>query len=193
MIGKGQGIIHNILNILDTICFGSSYFQIAMLLRRSMLLNGCLYNCAVGHNLSKKEIRELNQIDKCFFSCLLHLPFSAPEESVHLELGENDIDYKVFNKEGDLIAYAEVKGRLRPMNKAFPLPVAIRKLVKLSDKRLNPIMIWACEDGLIYSTVDKLKGEIRWGGRPPRDGAVNDSELMAYFQPNVNFKYIKYI
>ncbi len=109
------------------------------------------------------------------------------------KLGENDIDYKVFNKEGDLIAYAEVKGRLRPMNKAFPLPVAIRKLVKLSDKRLNPIMIWACEDGLIYSTVDKLKGEIRWGGRPPRDGAVNDSELMAYFQPNVNFKYIKYI
>ena len=78
------------------------------------------------------------------------------------KLGENDIDYKVFNKEVDLVAYAEVKGRLRPMSKAFPLPVAVRKLVKLSDKRLNPIMIWACEDGLIYSPVDKLKGEIRW-------------------------------
>ncbi len=108
------------------------------------------------------------------------------------KLGENDIDYKVFNKDGDLVAYAEVKGRLRPMNKAFPLPVAIRKLVKLSDKRLNPIMIWACEDGLIYSPVDKLNGDIRWGGRPPREGAVNDAELMAYFPFTKKFKYVKY-
>ena len=109
------------------------------------------------------------------------------------KLGENDIDYKVFNKEGDLVAYAEVKGRLRPMNKAFPLPVAARKLVKLSDKRLNPIMIWACDDGIVYSSVDKLQGEIRWGGRPPREGAVNDAELMAYFPFTKRFKYIKYV
>ena len=108
------------------------------------------------------------------------------------KLGEHDVDYKVFNKDGDLIAYAEVKGRLRPMNKAFPLPVAVRKLVKLSDKRLNPIMIWACEDGLIYSPVDKLNGDIRWGGRPPREGAVNDAELMAYFPFTKRFKYVKY-
>ena len=109
------------------------------------------------------------------------------------KLGENDIDYKVFDKDGDLIAYAEVKGRLRPMNKAFPLPVAVRKLVKLSDKRLNPIIIWSCEDGLIYSRVDKLNGSIRWGGRPSREGAVNDSELMAYFNNDTNFKYIKHL
>tara|TARA_R110002012_G_scaffold143444_3_gene301657 strand:+ start:379 stop:792 length:414 start_codon:yes stop_codon:yes gene_type:complete len=109
------------------------------------------------------------------------------------KLGENDIDYKVFNKEGELVAYAEVKGRLKPMNKSFPLPIAVRKLVKLSDKRLNPIIIWACEDGLIYSRVDKLKGEIRWGGRPSREEAVNDSELMAYFNDDTNFKYIKHL
>ena len=108
------------------------------------------------------------------------------------KLGENDIDYKVFNKEGTLVAYAEVKGRLRPMSKAFPLPVALRKLVKLSDKRLNPIMIWACDNGLIYSPVRILKGEVMWGGRPPREGAVNDQELMAYFKFNKSFKYVKY-
>ncbi len=78
------------------------------------------------------------------------------------------------------------------MNKAFPLPVALRKLVKLSDKRLNPIMIWACDDGLIYSPVRILKGEVMWGGRPPREGAVNDQELMAYFKFNKSFKYVKY-
>ena len=108
------------------------------------------------------------------------------------KLGENDVDYKVFNKDGELLGYAEVKGRLRPMGKAFPLPVAVRKLVKLSDKRLNPIMIWACEDGLVYSRVTELQGSIRWGGRAPRDGAVNDEELMAYFPFTKKFKYVKY-
>jgi len=108
------------------------------------------------------------------------------------KLGEHDIDYKVFNKEGELLGYAEVKGRLRPMSKAFPLPVAARKLVKLSDKRLNPIMIWACEDGLIYSPVTELQGSLRWGGREPRDEAVNDEEIMAYFPFTKRFKYVKY-
>ena len=109
------------------------------------------------------------------------------------KLGEDDIDYKVFNKEGELIGYAEIKGRTKKINKAFPLPVALRKLVKLSDKRLNPIMIWACEDGVIYCRVSELQGEIRWGGRQPRNGSVNDQELMGYFPHNKRFKYIKFL
>ena len=50
------------------------------------------------------------------------------------KLGDNDIDYKIFNEAGELIGYTEIKGRHCNMNKAFPLPVAARKLVKLSDK-----------------------------------------------------------
>ena len=65
------------------------------------------------------------------------------------KLGPNDIDYRVFDSKGELIAYVEVKGRLRPIKEAYPLPVAARKVVKLCDKRLNPVMIWACEDGII--------------------------------------------
>ena len=49
-----------------------------------------------------------------------------------------DIDYKIFDKDKKLIAYAEVKGRVRPIRDAYPLPIAIRKLVKLADKRLAP-------------------------------------------------------
>ena len=67
------------------------------------------------------------------------------------KLDPNDIDFRVFDSEGDMIAYVEVKGRLKKYKDAFPLPVAARKLVKLADKRLNPVMIWACEDGIVYS------------------------------------------
>lgn len=108
------------------------------------------------------------------------------------KLDPHDIDYKVFNKNGELIAYVEVKGRIRTMNSAYPLPIAVRKLVKLIDKRLNPVVIWSCEDGIIYGQADKLVGEIKWGGRSPRKGSTNDTELMAYYEKQGAFKYVRF-
>jgi hypothetical protein len=103
-----------------------------------------------------------------------------------------DVDYKVFDKDGNLIAYAEIKGRIRTMRDAYPLPVAARKVVKLVDKRLVPVMIWACEDGIIYGKVNKLKGEITWGGRSPREGSSNDLELMVFYDKQKDLKYIRF-
>jgi hypothetical protein len=109
------------------------------------------------------------------------------------KLDPQDIDYKIFDKDGNLIAYAEVKGIIKTIYNAYPLPVAAKKIVKLVDKRLAPVMIWACEDGIIYGKVDKLKGDIRWGGRTPRDNSFNDLELMAYYEKQKELKYIRYI
>lgn len=109
------------------------------------------------------------------------------------KLDPQDIDYKVFDKDKNLIAYAEVKGRIRTMKTAYPLPVSARKLVKLIDKRLAPVLIWACDDGIIYGKANKLKGEIKWGGRPPRDGSFSDSEMMVYYDSQKELKYIRYV
>lgn len=109
------------------------------------------------------------------------------------KLDPHDIDYKVFDKDKNLIAYAEVKGRIRNMKTAYPLPVAAKKLVKLIDKRLAPVLIWACDDGIIYGKANKLKGEIKWGGRPPRDGSFNDNELMVYYDKQKELKYVRYV
>ena len=109
------------------------------------------------------------------------------------KLDPHDIDYKVFDKYKNLIAYAEVKGRIRTIRGAYPLPISAKKLVKLIDKRLAPVLIWACEDGIIYGKANKLQGEIKWGGRPPRDGAVNDAEMMVYYDKQKELKYIRYV
>jgi len=109
------------------------------------------------------------------------------------KLDPQDVDYKVFDKDKNLIAYAEVKGRIRTMKTAYPLPVSARKLVKLIDKRLAPVLIWACDDGIIYGKANKLIGEIKWGGRPPRDGSFSDSEMMVYFDNQKELKYIRYV
>jgi hypothetical protein len=108
------------------------------------------------------------------------------------KLDPYDIDYKVFDKDGKLIAYAEVKGRIKRMHNAYPLPVATRKVVKLVDKRLTPVMIWSCEDGIIYGQVQKLKGEVKWGGRAPRENSFNDAELMIYYDKQKALKYIRF-
>lgn len=109
------------------------------------------------------------------------------------KLDPHDIDYKVFDKDKNLIAYAEVKGRIRSMRDAYPLPISVKKLIKLIDKRLNPVIIWACEDGIIYGKASKLKGEIKWGGRAAREGSSNDAELMAYYDKQKEFKYVRYL
>jgi|EP01047_Picozoa_sp_COSAG01_P055448 hypothetical protein len=108
------------------------------------------------------------------------------------KLDPNDIDYKVFDKEGKLIAYAEVKGRYKTISNCYPLPVACRKIVKLCDKRLNPVIIWACDDGIVYGQPSQIEGNIKWGGRKPREGAVNDQELMIYYPKQKTLRYHTY-
>jgi hypothetical protein len=109
------------------------------------------------------------------------------------KLDPHDIDYKIFDKDKNLIAYAEVKGRIRTMRSAYPLPVAVRKITKLADKRLNPVLIWSCDDGIIYGKVNMLKGEIKWGGRTPRDNSFDDSELMVYYDKQKELKYVRFV
>ena len=107
------------------------------------------------------------------------------------KLHENDIDFKVF-KDNKLISFVEVKGRHKCIDQSFPLPIAARKLVKLSDKKINPVIIWACDDGIIYSKVNLLKGIVRWGGRIKRQGSTNDQEVMLYFDRQKNMKTFIY-
>lgn len=103
-----------------------------------------------------------------------------------------DVDYRVYNDKGNLIAYVEVKDRLRDMADAYPLPISATKVTKLCAKRLNPVIIWACEDGIIYGKVNEIVAEARWGGRKPMEGSYSDEELMLYYPKQKTFKYAKY-
>ena len=119
--------------------------------------------------------------------------FVGTFKGTYQKLGENDVDYIIINANGIAIAFAEVKGRMREVKDAYPLPVSVKKLIKITDKNLVPVIIWACYDGIIYSKVNELKGTIKIGGRKPRVGSHNDIELMAYYgKENNNFKTIYY-
>lgn len=97
------------------------------------------------------------------------------------KLDPNDVDYKVFDKDNKLIAYAEVVSRVRTMANSYPVPIPAKKLVKLFDKRIPPIIIWSCDDGIIYAKANELRGEV-----------IFDSELIVYYKKNKEFKYIRF-
>ena len=86
-VSKGLGIITQITNLLDAVNFGEHYFEIGLLLRDTMLINGVLTNAEIWYNLQKSEIKELEDLDKILLRKLLGAPVSTPGEAFFLELG----------------------------------------------------------------------------------------------------------
>ena len=84
---KGNGIISKIFSIIDTLCFGPYMFEIAVLLRNSMLINGVLNNAEIWYNLIPSEIKLLERLYEIFFTRLLHVPGTTPSDSFYLEFG----------------------------------------------------------------------------------------------------------
>lgn len=108
------------------------------------------------------------------------------------KLSPQDIDYKIYDSNKVPIAYAEVVIRNRTIREAYPLYIQASRLVKLTDKRLNPVIIWACEDGIIYAKVKDIYGQIKWGGLPPQPESNNNNQLICYYDKQKQCKYIKY-
>ena len=61
---KGIGIIAQIMSILESTMYGKYYFEVAMVLRNSLFLSSVLLNSEAWINLSKNNIRKLEQVDE---------------------------------------------------------------------------------------------------------------------------------
>ena len=104
---------------------------------------------------------------------------------------KGDVDYKI-SKDGELIAYMEVAIRNKTIATAYPLIVPAARIVKLADKRLNPVLMWACDDGIIYARLKDVEAQIKWGSILPHLDLAEHGELMCYYAKQKHFKYIKY-
>ena len=86
-IGRGFGIISEIINILSQISYGYHYFEIALLLRTSLFLSSVLNNVEVMYNFSKADGEKFDAIDLTLMRKVLKAPKSTPKEAFYLELG----------------------------------------------------------------------------------------------------------
>ena len=82
---KGQGIINQTISMLQEISFGYFYFEIAMMLRNSMFLNGILCSIEVLYGIKNEHVEMLEKCDRLFMRRVFDCPISTPVESYYLE------------------------------------------------------------------------------------------------------------
>ena len=62
-VAKGKGIVSRILSILEGIPFGQFYFEVALILRNSLLVSSMLCNSETWYNITKAELDLLETVD----------------------------------------------------------------------------------------------------------------------------------
>ena len=86
-VNKEKGIVKRILEILEGIPFGRLYFQVAIILRNTLLVSSVLCNSEAWFNVTKAELELLETVDTLLLRSLLRVPKSVPKEMLYLELG----------------------------------------------------------------------------------------------------------
>ena len=86
-VNKGKRIVNKIQNILEGIPFGKLYYQVAILLRNSLLVSSLLCNSEAWFNLTNPELDLLETIDVMFLRSIFKSPKSTSKEMLFLEFG----------------------------------------------------------------------------------------------------------
>ena len=93
---KAQGIIKQLKNILDEMTFGKFIFEVAVVLRNSIFINGILTNLEASYGLSDSDIEELEKCDEQLLRAILECPSKTPKEMLYLELGVTPIRFIIM-------------------------------------------------------------------------------------------------
>ena len=96
--GKSLGIITQIMEILKSVYFGKYYFEVALVLRSSLLLSSLLLNSEAWVNLSAKDIRSLEQTDEILLSKILDCESNTSNASKYLELGVYPVKFEIMKR-----------------------------------------------------------------------------------------------
>ena len=95
---KSIGIINQIMEILNTVYFGKYHFEVALILRSSLLLSSILLNSEVLVNMSHNNIRSLEQIDEALLSRILECEPNTSNAMKYLELGLYPIRFECMKR-----------------------------------------------------------------------------------------------
>ena len=90
---QGIGSVAQIFTMLGQVSLGHYHFEIALVLRDSMLVSKLVFNSEVWYNITIKQILKLEQIDEMFFRKLFSLAKSAPREGMYIECGKMAIRF----------------------------------------------------------------------------------------------------
>ena len=68
-------------------CFGDFHFEVAIILRDSLLLNGILTNSEAWYHIREEELRILEKCDESLLRKIFEAPITTPISFLYLESG----------------------------------------------------------------------------------------------------------
>ena len=77
---KGIGIVKQVMTILETTCFGPHVFEVALLFRKSFLINSILTNSESWYGIKTDELELLEQVDEILLRKILEVGKSCPKK-----------------------------------------------------------------------------------------------------------------
>ena len=157
---KGLGVITQITQILDTVLFGKYFFEVAMILRSSLLLSSLLLNSEAWVNLSEKDIRSLERTDEILLSKILDSEANTSNTFKYLELGIYPIRFEIMKRKSIFLQYILQQDKESMMYKVFQAtcdsPVK-NDFVKTCSKYLEFLDIKLSFDEISKMSQNKFK------------------------------------
>jgi len=109
--------------------------------------------------------------------------FSSFFDVNYVKLGFTECDYKITKIDSNVpISYVQIIIVESKIRSSYPLKISGIEFSKLISKMLNPVIIWACDDGIIYGKVKDLYGTFRG----------NEDDIYLFIDKQKKLKYIKY-
>ena len=95
---KSKGIIKQVMSILEEICFGPFYFEVALILRDSLFLSSILVNSEAWYDVTEAEVEILEQADEGLLRKILETPVSTPKCMLYLETGCKPVRFLIMTR-----------------------------------------------------------------------------------------------
>ena len=95
---RGLGIVTQITSLLTSISLGIFYFDIAMVLRDSMLINSVLTSSQSWYNMTNKQLESLESVDILYMRKIFNSHSKTARENYFLETGKLKMRYVISKK-----------------------------------------------------------------------------------------------
>jgi hypothetical protein len=95
---KSLGTINEIMQILESTFYGKFYFEVALVLRSSLLHSSLLLNSEAWVNLTDKNIRALEQTDELLLTKILGCDSNTSNVFKYLELGIYPVRFEIMKR-----------------------------------------------------------------------------------------------
>ena len=92
---EGLAAINQISSILNLTSLGHFYFEIALILRQSILISKLVFNSEVWYKVTNKQLEKLEQIDELYMRKILNVAKTTPKVGIYIECGVMPVKFIV--------------------------------------------------------------------------------------------------